>query len=109
MQFYESRTYVFMTSHTIRLSPETPTPNPAPRGGELFWARFFGAKAPKNRAIKFPPSPREGGSGGMGLPTKPPNDLCEAVLVTAYCSLPFRSVQEIPWLIAAQARTNRYT
>ncbi len=38
---------------------------PRPRGGELFWARFFGAFAPKNRAVKFPPSPREGGLGGM--------------------------------------------
>ena len=50
-----------MTRLTLRLSPETPTPNPAPRGGELFWARFFGAFAPKNRAVKFPPAPRKGG------------------------------------------------
>ncbi len=52
-----------MPSFTLGLSPEPPTPNPAPRGGELFWARFFGAKAPKNRAAKVPPSPREGGQG----------------------------------------------
>ncbi len=57
----ESQTYVFVTSFTLGLPPEPPTPNPGPRGGELFWARFFGAFAPKNRAAKVPPSPREGG------------------------------------------------
>ncbi len=51
----------------IGLSGGTPTSDPAPRGGELFWARFFGAFAPKNRAGMFPP----GIAGGMGLPTKP--------------------------------------
>ncbi len=69
-----------MTRLTLRLSPEAPTPNPAPRGGELFWARFFGAKAPKNRAVKFPLPPGRG-DRGMGLPTKPAKDLCKAVLV----------------------------
>ncbi len=78
-----------MASHTLRLSPETPTPNLAPRGGELFWARFFGAKAPKNRAVQFPPSPREGGRG-MGLPTKPAKQLCKAVLRTQRNSTPIR-------------------
>ena len=33
---YESQTYVFMTRFTLGLLPETLTPNPAPRGGELF-------------------------------------------------------------------------
>ena len=56
VQFCESRTYVFMTRLIIRLSPETPTPDP--------------------------PSPREGGSGGMGLPTKSAKDLCKAVTIT---------------------------
>ena len=70
-----------MTSLIIRLSPETPTPNPAPRGGELFWARFFGAFAPKNRAVKFPPSQREGGRG-MGLQTKSTKDFRKAVRET---------------------------
>ncbi len=60
---YKRWAYVFMTRLTLGLSPETPTPNPAPRGGELFWARFFGAFAPKNRAAKVPPSLREGGQG----------------------------------------------
>ncbi len=37
------------------------TPDPASRGGELFWAQFFGAKAPKNRTGYVPPALREGG------------------------------------------------
>ncbi len=41
-----------MTSLTIRLAPESPTPNPAP------------------------------GAGGMGLPTKPARELCKAILKT---------------------------
>ncbi len=68
------------------LSPEALTPNPVPRGGELFWARFFGANAPKNRAVKSPPSRREGGRG-MGLQTKFTKDLCKAVLVMVSCFL----------------------
>ncbi len=63
VHLYESQTYVFMTRLTLGLSPETPTPNPAPRGGELSQRGFFGAKAPKNRAVRVPPSPREGGQG----------------------------------------------
>ncbi len=44
----------------------SPTPNPAPRGGELFWARFFGAKAPKNRAVMLSPFPVERLGRGLG-------------------------------------------
>ena len=67
-----------MTRLTLGLSPETPTPNPAPRGGELFWAQFFGAKARKTALLS---SPLPGGKRvrGMGLPTKPAKDLCKAV------------------------------
>ncbi len=84
-----------MTSLTFHLSPKPPTPNPAPRGGDLFWAWFFGAFAPKNHAVKFPLPPGKGG-GGMGLPTKPAKDLCEAVLAPLS---PFR-------LIACVLRTS---
>ena len=45
------------------LAVTTPTPNPAPRGGELFWAQFFGACAPKNCADGVSPSPWEGVGG----------------------------------------------
>ncbi len=63
VHLYESQTYVFMTRLTLGLSPETPTPNPAPRGGELFSARFFGAKARKTALSGFP-LPLGRGSGG---------------------------------------------
>ncbi len=80
VQFYESRTYVFMTSFIIRLSPEPPTPNPAPRGGELLGAVFRG-EGPENRAVNASrPLPLGRGAGGMGLPTKPAKDLCKAIL-----------------------------
>ncbi len=42
------------------LAVTTPTPNPAPRGGELFWAQFFGACAPKNCADGVSLSPGKG-------------------------------------------------
>ncbi len=68
---------------SMRISP---TPNPAPGRG-TFWVQFFGAKAPKNRTMTFPPSPREGGRG-MGFPTKPAKGLCKAVLGTIYVDFP---------------------
>ena len=43
-----------------------PPLTPPPGAGKLFVVRFFGAFAPKNRTVKTPPSPGEGGRG-MGL------------------------------------------
>ncbi len=74
VHLYESQTYVFMTRLTLGLSPETLTPNPAPRGGELFSARFFGPSPRKTALSGFPPSPGK----GMGLPTPSTQDLGKA-------------------------------
>ncbi len=61
---------MFRTSLSIGLLPETPTPNPAPRGGELFRRGFSGHSPRKTAPLGFPlPSGKGQGDGSSEVVT----------------------------------------